>query len=483
MAVNKKQVFSSFFWKFAERIAAQMVTFVVSIVLARLLRPEDYGEIALITVFITIANVFVSDSFSSALIQNVDADDEAFSTVFYFNIFTSFLLYGIIYLIAPLVASFYDMPVLSPALRVLAMQIPIAAVKSVQQAYVSKTMQFKRFFFSTIGGTLFSAVVGIVMAYKGFGIWALVFQYLTNSVVDTLVLWFTVKWRPIKKFSKNWLKKLFRYGSGILVASLIYNIYTQIRSLMIGKIYSTEDLAYYSKGSSLPGLIITNLVVSISSVLFPAISSAQDDLNQVKQITRKSIRCCSFILSPLLLGLFGIAEPLIVLLMKEKWLPCVPYLRIACVSVLMQPLQTANQEALKGIGRSDIYLKLELIKRPIGFFLLFISIQYGVLAVALVDILQGVISYIINAFPSNKQLNYSYWEQIKDIMPNIFRALIMLVCVFAVIQLPIGALGQVIVGVAVGAVVYIGLAWITKSEDYTYLLNTIKSFGRKKDVE
>ena len=275
------KVLSGLFWKFGERISAQLVTFIVSIVLARLLSPDDYGNIALVTVFITIANVFVVNGFGSALIQKQEADNVDFSSVFYANIVFSCILYVIIFLVSPVVADFYASPILCPVLRVLGLRIPVAAINSVQQAYVSRHMLFKKFFFSTLFGTLLSGVVGCVMAYMGFGIWALVAQYLVNTSVDTIVLWFTVRWRPDFVFSFSRVKVLLSYGWKLLLSGLLDTGYTQLRSLIIGKKYTSADLAYYNRGQQYPQLVVTNINTSISSVLFPAISKCQDDLSRV----------------------------------------------------------------------------------------------------------------------------------------------------------------------------------------------------------
>lgn len=283
----KSKVLSGLFWKFAERILAQLVSLVVSIVLARLLLPEDYGAVSLVTIFITLANVFVVDGLGVSLIQKKDADDVDFSTVFYFNIVFSCAIYFLLYLFAPVLAAFYDMPILCPVVRVLGLKIPIAGINSVQQAFVSRKMIFKKFFFSTLIGTVISAVVGIAMAYYGFGVWALVCQYLINSVIDTIVLWLTVRWRPIRTFSIERMKGLFSYGWKLLVQSLLVTLYGNLRSLVIGKVYSSADLAFYNKGGQFPNLIVTNVDSAINSTLFPAMSKEQNNTERVRAIARR----------------------------------------------------------------------------------------------------------------------------------------------------------------------------------------------------
>ena len=288
--MEKMTVISNLVWRFAERCGAQLVSFIVSIVLARILAPEDYGTIALVTVFTAILQVFVDSGIGTALIQKKDADEIDFSSVFYFNFVVCLILYLGMFSAAPFIADFYGDVTLVPVIRILSLTIVISGVKGIQQAYVSRNMLFKRFFFSTIGGTIFSAVLGIAMAYAGFGIWALVAQQLSNTFIDTLILWITVRWRPTKSFSWTRLKYLLSFGWKLLVSSLLDTAYNNLRNLIIGKMYSSSDLAFYNQGDKFPKVIVTNINASIDSVLLPTMSSAQDDKERVKQMTRRAIK-------------------------------------------------------------------------------------------------------------------------------------------------------------------------------------------------
>ena len=299
----KKKTVGGFLWRLAERMGAQGVSFVVTIVLARLLLPEDYGTVALITVFITILNVFVDSGLGNALIQKKDADDLDFSSVFFFNIAVALVLYAGMFFAAPLIAKFYDKPELVALTRVISLTMLIASVKNVQQAYVSRNLLFKRFFFATLGGTLFSAGLGIYIAYKGGGAWALVAQSLSNAAIDTLILWITVKWRPKLMFSFGRLKGLWSYGWKLLVSSLIDNGYNQLRTLIIGKVYTNADLGFYNKARNFPQMIITNINSAIDSVLLPSMSKVQDSKETVKSMTRRSMKTSIFVMAPLLIGL------------------------------------------------------------------------------------------------------------------------------------------------------------------------------------
>lgn len=420
----KSKTISGLLWKFAERIGAQAITFIISIILARLLKPSDYGAIAILLVFITIADVFVNAGFGSALIQKKDADDLDFSSVFYFSFIFSIFIYLVIFLAAPFVANFYNMPVLQPTLQVLALRIPVAGINSVQQAYVSRNMQFKKFFYSTLSGTAASAVVGIFMAYNGYGIWSLVGQYLSNAVINTIVLFSVINWRPQLVFSWQRLKSLFSYGWKLLLSGLLDTGYQSLNSLLIGKFYTPADLAFFDTGKKFPMVIVTNINSSISSVLFPALASEQDEPEKVKAHTRKAIQISSYIMWPMMLGMAACADSIVSLVLTDKWLPAVPYLQIACITYGLWPIHTANLQAINAMGRSDIFLKLEIVKKFVGISILIFIMQYGVLAIALGGILGGTISSFINAYPNGYLLKYSYWEQLKDILPSFLLAFV-----------------------------------------------------------
>lgn len=478
----REKVISSLFWKFAERIGAQGVNFIVSLVLARLLEPKDYGLIALITIFISISNVFVQSGFGTALIQKKGADETDFSSVFYFNILMSWILYFVMFIAAPYIADFYSEPELKLVIRVLSISLIIAGINSVQQAYVSKTMQFKRFFFSTLVGTLASAVVGIYLAYRGAGVWALVVQQLFNSTVDTLVIWFTVKWRPKLIFSFQRLKTLFSFGWKMLISSLLDTTYNELSSLIIGKKYSSEMLAYYNRGKHFPELIINNINGAIQSVLLPALAESQEQKQRVKEMVRRSIVTSSFIIFPMMVGLATTSEAVVTILLTEKWLVCVPFMQINCVIYALYPIHTANLQAINALGRSDIFLKLEIIKKVIGLIVLVIAVFCfkDVMAIAVGTCIIGVISSFVNAFPNKRLLNYSYIEQIKDIFPSVVLSAIMGVSVWLLKFLNFNIFVQFALQVVVGGTVYIVGAKVLKLECLTYLCNMLRSRTKNK---
>lgn len=478
--MKSEKVLNSFFWRFLERFGAYLVSFVVSVILARLLDPEAYGTIALVTVFITILQVFVDTGLGRALIQKKDADELDFSSVFYFNMAMCVGLYCIMFVTAPYMAQFYNNEELVGVIRVLSITLVISGLKNVQQAYVSREMLFKKFFYATLTGTIISAFVGVFMAYQGAGVWALVGQSLTNTLIDTLMLWVTVKWRPKKKFSMQRLKGLLAYGWKLLIASLVGTLSDNLRQLLIGKLYTSLDLAYYNKGEQIPGIVNGNVNAAIDSVIFPAMSEAQDDKESVKNMTRRAIMTSTYIMAPLFIGIACCAEPLIRLLLTEKWLPCVPYLRIFCITYLFYPIHTANLNAIMAVGRSDIDLKLELVKKILEISLLLIIMRYGVLAIAYSLILTSVINQIVNSSPNRKLIGYSYFQQMRDILPELVLACIMGAVVYAVGQFKMNDFLLLFLQIIAGAIVYIGASAIMKLEAFEYLVGKIKQ-SKKKD--
>ena len=481
----KKKTLGGFIWRFAERCGAQGVQFVVSVILARLLMPEAFGTISLMMVFINILSVFIDSGMGSALIQKKDADDLDFSTVFYFNLFMCSFMYLILFLCAPLIAKFYNNSELTLLVRVIGLLLLFSGVKSIQQAYVFKNMLFKKFFFSTLIGTIISAVVGITVAYKGYGVWALISQNLTNSVIDMIIIWCLVKWRPKWMFSFERLKGLFSYGWKLLASALLDTGYNQLRTLIIGKVYSTADLAYYTKANNFPSIIITNVNSSIDSVLLPSMSSVQDSVESVKGMTRRAMKTSTYVMAPLLMGLAACGQSVISILLTDKWLPSYPFMVIFCITYMFYPVHTANLNAIKALGRSDLFLKLEIIKKVVGITAILITFKISVMAMAYSLLITSVLSQIINSWPNKKLMNYSYIEQLKDILPGILLAVFMGGCVYCVNFLHLNNWLTLIIQVPLGVIIYIGLSALLKLESFTYVLNMVKpallnNFRKKK---
>ena len=472
-------------WKFAERITAQLVTFVVSVVLARILDPSHYGVVTLVTVFITIANVFVSDGLGSALVQKKDVDKYDFSSALYFNIGFSILIYSLLFFAAPYISAFFGdgYEILTPILRVLGLRIIVASINSIQQAYISRKMIFKLFFLATLFGTVASAFVGIYMAYNGFGAWALVGQYLTNTTVDTIVLAIVMKKKPCLFFSWSRVKKLFNFGIKILGTGLLIAVYTEIRSFIIGKIYSVSDLAYYDKARQFPSLFVNNIVVTISAVLFPKVASQQDNPLLVKQTTQRSIRFTMYLMCPLIFGLFAIGETLVTVLLTDKWLPCVPFLRLLCISTLWQPIHSANIAAIKGIGRSDIVLKLEVIKKIIETMFLISVMFISVDAIVIGMAINSTAFVLLNAYPNKKLIGYSIKEQIHDMTSPFIMSTIMALVVWLMHFAPINKILLLVLQLIVGCSIYLLCSIISKNKEYVYLVDFFKGLINKRKLQ
>lgn len=470
---------ANFIWRFTERTAAQLVTFVVSIILARILSPEYYGTIALVTVFTTILQVFVDSGLGTALIQKKDADDLDFSSVFFFNMFMCVVLYIVMYIASPYIAAFYNDKGLTPIIRFISLTIIISGVKGIQQAYVSRNMLFKRFFFSTIGGTVASAIIGIFLAYKGYGVWALAIQQVSNTAIDTLILWLTVRWKPKFMFSWQRLKSLLKFGWKLLVSALLDTVYNNLRNLMIGKIYTSSDLAFFDQGDKLPKVIATNINISIDSVLLPTLSKVQDKVEEVRLLTRRAIRISVYIVAPLMIGFACCAESLVSLVLTDKWLPCVPFVRILCVSYMLWPIHTANLNAIKAMGRSDIFLKMEVIKKVVGIALLVSTIGFSVKTMAYGVLLECVIAQIVNSIPNKSLLNYGYIDQLKDVLPTLALSGVMGIVVYYIGILPLPQLLGVVVQILTGMIIYIVGSYLLRFDEFRYIMSKYKLLVKK----
>lgn len=481
---GKKKIISGMFWSFMERMMAQLVSLVISIILARLLAPSQYGIVSLVTIVIVIANAFVTDGFGSALIQKKKADAIDFSSVFYFGIVFSIVLYVILYFAAEPIANFYQIPLLVSVLRVLALKVPISAVNSVQQAYVSREMMFKKFFLSTLIGTVMSAIVGIAMAYSGYGVWALVAQDLTNTIVNTIVLWFTVRWRPQRTFSFERLKTLLGYGWKLLLQSLLNKIYANMRSLVIGRVYSSEDLAFYNRGSSYPNLIAMNVDTAMSKALFPAMSIEQYNLERIKAIARRSTKLCSYVMSPLLIGLAACSYDLVNLLLTDKWLPIIPFMRIISICLLIRAAQTSTLQAVKSTGRSDVVLKMDIPVRIIGLISLVIAVRYGVIYIAFSELIVEVFGLVLYGVACSNLIGYRVSELVWDFGINVIHASIMGIAVWGISQITnFSSAVTLFIQVVVGVVLYIAISYFARNENFIYVLAELKKLYYKRNIQ
>lgn len=481
------KVFSGLIWKFLERFGTVGIQFIIQIILARLLSPDDYGAIALITVFITVSNVFVQNGFNTALIQRQDVTEEDYSSVFWISMLVALICYIILFILSPFIADFYSMSVLNNVLKVLGLTLFFGAYNSIQIAKISKEFKFKKLFYSSLIGMCISGITGIILAMNRFGVWTLVFQQLLNQIIISFVLYFQVDWKLKIVVNIKRVKLLFGFGSKLLVSSLIDVIYNNIYNLVIGKVYDSTTLGYYNRADQFPNLIVNNVNGSIQSVILPALAEHQDNKPRVKEMMRKAMTLSSYLVFPLMIGMAACAEPMIELLLTDKWLPCVPYLRLLCFSYMLWPIHTANLQAINALGHSEIFLKLEIIKKVIGIIALVISTPFGVIAMVSMKVITSIISTFINALPNKSLLNYSCKSQIFDLLPTFIISTIMGILVFVTDNLlkviSLGILSRLILDVIIGIIIYIILSLITKNKNFKYFLDMLKKiFTKKGDV-
>lgn len=481
MESNKQKVAGGLFWSYGERIMAQLVSLVVSIVLARLLDPENYGVISIVMIFITLCDAIVSGGFGNAIVQKKDADELDVNTMLCCSVATSFLLYIVIFFAAPVIADFYDMDIIRPILRVLGLRLLISGVNSIQRAWIQKRMLFRRFFISTSFGTVISAVVGISMAYRGMGAWSLVAQYLTNSFIDTMVLLITNDWKPRLQFSWRRAKSMLSYGWKVLLTTVVYTIEGDLRSLIIGKQFGSADLAYYDQGKKFPNLLVTNINTSISNVIFPVLSKSQDDLTRMRTICRRSIRTSTYLLAPFLIGLIAVANEFVQVILSEKWLPCVPYLQILTLVFLVRPLTTTCQQAIMSTGRSDITLKIMITVNVADVVLLLVAVfaMKSVLMIAVGALLTEIVSLGLFMKYVKKCIGYTYKEQLLDIGPSLLVAVSMGIIVYCIGLLKLNAGFLLIAQIAIGAIYYILVSYILHFEPFEYIVKMVVEKFRK----
>lgn len=480
---NEKSISKGLFWKLCERFGVLGTQFVLQIVLARLLDPGHYGVLSIMLIFTSLANVFVQHGLNTALIQNKDVSEEDYSSVFWISIGIESVLYAVIFCTAPLIADFYEMPDIVAPLRVLALMLFPGALNSVQLAKVSREMKFRKVFVSNLAAIVISGGVGIAIALLGGGLWALVAQSVLNVFIACIVMRFTSKLKLHLKCNLSRVKVLVKFGWKILVSSLIDVLYQDLRSLVIGKKYDDDTLGYYSRGKQFPQFIINGINGAVQSVMLPALSSNQDQRSKVKEMMRTSITLSSYIIFPIMAGLAAVATPLVSVILTDKWLPSVPYMQMYCFTLAFYPIHTCNLQAINAMGRSDMYLKLEIIKKAYGIAALVIAVVFfdSPIAIAMTGVITGVIGCFVNAFPNKKLVGYSYAEQIKDILPSFILSVVMLGTVLVVGYLvDLHPILELIVQVPTGVIVYVLLSLVFRVRPFKMLINNIKGLLKRK---
>lgn len=469
-------------WKLIERFGVQGIQFVLQIILARILDPEHYGILSLMVIFTTLATVFVQSGFNTALIQKKTVDDDDYSSVFWVSLFIAAVLYVVIFFTSPLIANFYEAPMMIRPLRVLALMLFPGAFNSIQLAKVRRELNFKKVFISNIAGIIIAGGVGIAIALLGGGLWALVAQTLINITITCLVMLITVRWvpRPVCDFKRVGL--LFKFGWKLLVSGLIDTLYQDLRSLVIGKKYDSGTLGYYNRGKQFPQFIISAINGAVQAVMLPVFSKEQDENKKLKATMRSSIVISSYVIFPMMMGLAVVASPLISILLTDKWLPAVPYMQIYCFSLAFTPIHSCNLQAINAVGRSDIFLKLEIFKKVIGISSLVIAVFCfnSPIAIAMTGVFTTIISCFVNAYPNKKLINYSYLEQIKDIIPALLVTALMGACAYAITFIGLGNWLTLIIQIVVGMVAYVAFSALFKLEGFRFIVVQVKGILDKK---
>lgn len=478
------KVTKGLFWKLLERFGVQGIQFVLQIILARILSPEHYGTLSMMIIFTTLANVFVQSGFNTALIQNKDVTEEDYSSVFWLSLGIAGALYAVIFLSAPAIAVFYRMPDLTAPLRVLALTLFPGALNSVQLAKISREMDFRKVFNGNISGIVLAGIVGIAIALLGGGLWALVVQNILNVTVACAVMFFSAKWRPRLIFNFKRVVALFRFGWKLLVASLLDTLQQSLSGLVIGKKYDSSTLAYFNRGLQFPQFVINAISGAMQSVLLPAMSEKQDDRQQVRALVKNAVTVSSYIIFPMMAGLASVSTPLIRLLLTDKWLPAVPYMQINCFAFAFYSVHVCNLQAINAVGRSDLFLKLEIVKKVYSFVFLVIAVVCfdSPVAIAMTGVIGTFLGWYVNAFPNKKLIGYSFLRQFKDLMPMILMTALMGGCVLLTGQCG-EAMGMpnlviLVVQILVGVAAYLLLSVIFRPYPYRVVMEAVK--GRQK---
>jgi len=478
MSLREKALTSSF-WAFLQQFSTQAIGFVVSIVLARLLLPEEFGLIGMIAVFMGIGGVLMNAGLGSSLIRTKNLNQEDYSTVFFFNLGGSILIYIIVFLLAPFVANFYNQEILTNLLRWYALTFIINAFSIIQVTRLTKLMDFKTQMIVAVPSLIISGSLAIYMAYAGYGVWSLVVLALVQSFASTLQLWYWSKWRPSLIFSKEKFKKHFNFGYKLTLSGIIDTVFTNIYVIIIGKFFPASQVGFYNRADSLKQLPVSNISAVIGKITYPLFSEIQDDNERLKKIYKKILQMIIFILAPILIVLAVLAEPLFRFLFTEKWLPAVPYFQILVVAGILYPLHTYNLNILNVKGRSDLFLRLEIIKKTIVLIVLIIAFQFGIYGLLYGSVFTSIVAFFINTHYSGRFINYATLEQIKDIYPIILLSLftgfiVYILDRFVLIDVCCDFI-RLALGAIIAAIVYLFTAYIFKFESLTEINILIKN--------
>ncbi len=466
----KQKTISGLTWSFIDSFVGQGITFIVGIILARILSPREFGLVGMLTIFIAISQSFINSGFSTALIRKQDCTQTDYSTVFYFNIVVGIFFYILLFVFANTISTFFHEPVLKDLIRVLGLVLIINSFTLIQSTLLTKRIDFKLQAKISIVSSLVSGIISIHMAYTGWGVWSLVALTLLRYTISSLLLWYWNKWKPALIFSIASFKELFSFGSKLLISGLINTLYRNIYYVIIGKYFTATDLGYYTRAEQFQSLPSANLQGIIGRVSYPVLSSIQNDATRLKEAYKKIIRSTMLVTFVLMLGMVAIAKPMIFTLIGAKWEPCVIYLQMLCFVGMLYPLHAINLNMLNVQGRSDLFLKLEIIKTILAVPVIIVAVFFGIKAMIIGMIFLSIIAYYLNSYWSGRLINYSWRDQIKDILPSFMIAAVMSAIVFIegmFFRLP--PLPMLLIQVITGAILTFSICEIIRFKDYLYI--------------
>lgn len=473
---DKDNLASALIFKYTEQLLVQGMTFILNIVLARLLLPSDYGVLSVLMIFISLSQVFVQSGLNTALVQRPVVDDEDYQTVFWSTIVIALLLYCVVYLATPWIGSFYDIENFSSYLRTLALILFPGAVNSIQIAKLCRTLDFKRLMISSVSAVVFAGFCSVLIALNGGGIWSLVVQQLVNQVSVTIILFFMTRWVPRARFSRERFQKLFSFGSRIMCVNLVETLFGNIRSLVVGKKYDTAVLGYYDRGNQFPDAVVRNINMTLMSVMFPVYSRHQNDKQALKEMVRRTMMMSSFVVWPMMVGLCVVARPFVIAVLTEKWAPCIPYIQILCFSYVFMPIHTANHQAINAMGEGVVSLRLTIVRRVVDVSCILIAAFLFDTPIALAwgAVISMALGSFINAFPNRRLLGYKYSEQVKDILPCVAVSLLMGVAIYPISFFISDMSDLLFTQIAAGIVIYFALAALFRLESFSLIVRLVR---------
>lgn len=482
MADNLKQkTVNGVIWNSIGNFSVRGIQFLLMLIMARLLSPGDYGTIGLITVFLSVSQIFIDSGFGNALIRNAKATNEDLSTVFVFNIFISLATYSIVWFIAPFVSDFYHMPILTPVMRVLGLQLIIGALGAIQGIVYTKKLNFKIKARISVVGTLLSGICGVAFAFYGFGVWALVWQTLIHGSLTTIMNWFFSKWRPSLVFSKHSFKTMFGYGSKLLITNLVNCLWSNVYPLVIGKFYSPSILGHTTRAQHWAEFPSSNITNILKSVTFPVLAKIVDDEPRLISAYRRILKCSAFIIFPLMLCLSAVSKPLIVITIGVKWGLCATLLQIVCFNMMWYPIHAINLNLLMVKGRSDLFLKIEMFKKILGIIILLVTLPLGIIIMTYGGVVGSILCLFINTYYTGKLIQLGFLKQMKDISPTLFLSVIMFGLASLVVYITPNIYLQLIFGIVTSALIYLGGSYLFKFEELKESVNIFKTIKAKRN--